>query len=165
MLYFLNSILIITNQLTDYFRKVINHSRQGLWWTLPRIHGSGGLGTEISEKETGTNTHHTILKGIKGEAIPFNPNIRLGRNKACWGCSTRERGAQMQSKQAATIRSKGLASSLKSTAERKPHAELGRWTGNRKPVLYKLVCMCLHCTIQHTSARVQRWHSVTYKWW
>jgi len=62
----------------------------------------------------------------------------------------------MQSKQAVTIRSNGLRSSLKSIAERKPHRELGRWTGSHKLVLHKLLWMCLHCTIQHTSAQVHR---------
>lgn len=61
----------------------------------------------------------------------------------------------MQSKQAATIRCKGLASSLNSTAEMKPHMEPGRWTGNCKPVLHQLVWLYQHHTKHHASALVQ----------
>lgn len=144
MFYFVNSILLIPNQLTDSFRKVINHSRQGLWWTCPRIHGSSGLGTDTSENETELTIHHTTLKSIKGKDSTFNPNIKLGGNKALWGCSATGRGRQIQSKQASNIRSKDLASSLKSTTERKPHTGLGRcstavnWFG--------CVCTALHNT-------------------
>lgn len=65
---------MIPNQLTNSFRKVINPSRQGLWWTLPRIHRSDGLGTDTSEKETELNTHNTTLKSIKGKAMPLSQN-------------------------------------------------------------------------------------------
>lgn len=146
MLYFVNSILIIPNQLTDSFRKVINHSRQGLWWALPRVHGSGGLGTDTSEKETELNTHNTTLKSLKGKAIPFYLNIKLWKNKAHWGCSARGRGRWIQSKQAANNRSKGLARSLKSITERNPHTGLGRWSTVVNWCLFGCVCSAPHST-------------------
>lgn len=62
-------MILIPNQLADSFRKVINHSRQGLCWACPRIHGSGGLGTDTSEKGTRLNIHHTTLKSIKDKSF------------------------------------------------------------------------------------------------
>lgn len=143
MFYFVNSAVLIPNQLTDSFRKVINHSREGLWWTCPRIHGSGGLGTDISEKETELTTHHTTLKSVKDKDITFNPNLKLGRNKAHWGCSARGRGRQIQSKQAAKLDPRIWWKETPHRAGELQHSS-------------KLVRICLLCSTQHTRAQGQR---------